>query len=68
VIFDQLKLAIDIVRNENKLLERIETLEIANGLKDKKIEELELQIRYMPYGEEYEKAKDKFEALQKKID
>lgn len=63
-IFEHLRLAINIVKNENKLLRRIESLEMENEIKDKKIRELELQIRYMPGGEEYEKAKEHFESLQ----
>lgn len=55
-IFDSLELAIKIVNNENMLKEKIEKLEMENKL-------LETEIKYMPGGEGYLKAKENFEQL-----
>lgn len=43
--------------------QRLKQLEEENDFYRKKIDELELQIKYMPLGKEYDKAKEHFESL-----
>jgi hypothetical protein len=50
-------------RDRNEKRERVKSLEEENSLLKKKIEDLELQMKYMPGGEGYEEAKKHFETL-----
>jgi hypothetical protein len=56
-----------VARDRNEKRERVKSLEEENILLKKKVEEMELQMKYMPYGEGYEEAKKHFEMIKETL-
>jgi hypothetical protein len=62
-IYECFRLAIDIVKKEEILESKLINMKHENEELQKKIKQLELQIKYMPGSEEYYEAKEHFEIL-----
>jgi predicted nuclease with TOPRIM domain len=62
-IYECVKMAIEIVKNEEILNSKLDNMKCENEELRVKIEELELQIEYMPGSEKYDEAKKEFEKL-----
>ena len=56
---------LDVKRESMDKSDEIKVLKEENHLLKKKIEELELQVKYMPGGDGYEEAKDHFQRINK---
>lgn len=58
---------LNVARDRNEKKERVKDLEEENILLKRKIEEMELQMKYMPGGEGYQEAKKHFEIIQESL-
>jgi hypothetical protein len=54
---------LNVARDRNEKREQVKSLEEENSLLKKKVEEMELKMKYMPEGEGYYEAKKHFETL-----